>query len=607
MRQLLALTAREIVDRRSFIWATLMAAVLPWVFDLSPAHGPRIREVLQVLVAIAWPFGLALGLGSSVVAEDVTHGRLSFYFSRPCSGSAIWGAKMGAALVLALGSLVLLLAMCSMGSAGPAEGFFSPLSIAGWLALGIVAAIVVSNAVAVAARSRDGLFGWDLIIGLVLVGLAATLIAHVVLAGAPFLARDLALWCAAAFVVGTAASGLVHISAGRGSARRGHLFLSGTAWGTLGVSLLVAAAYGHWVLNPSPWDTGAEAWEGSVSANGRFATFHAPNDRGRPGFLPVFLVDLSTGKHRVLPTAGLSFGGPSRVSADGRVAVSLAPGLVGHTLIVRRLAEPGWPAHERRLWGYHRGMVAGLSPDGSTALVWRGGSVEIWNLDAMRIVSAIELRSPWSFDGYAFLGSSKVRIASLDPSRDAAVIREVDVTRRTTRELAAVSNVLATLDLGPEAGLFVTKDGQLVAWRPAGVQTLLSDLGRGRSYRRPSGMVLPDGRLAALVPSTADFRLMTWDAAGRSVADVHLPQNVGLPSFFGETPQGWLAIGRPGSSRTIFVDVATGRIERDVDDLVPLGDPAAGIYVDLHHQLVRFDPVTGSRTVVLPVHGVEAP
>src|ERR1700748_572845 len=72
--------------------------------------GSRYLLVGSLAFASAYALALAGALGATVIGKELREGRLSFYFSRPLSGTALWFGKLLAAailLILAFGIVAL--------------------------------------------------------------------------------------------------------------------------------------------------------------------------------------------------------------------------------------------------------------------------------------------------------------------------------------------------------------------------------------------------------------------------------------------------------------------------------------------------------------------
>jgi hypothetical protein len=104
MRQVLAVAAREFVERRLVIASGAVLAVLILFTPLLPGVGGFSRGDI-VGVASGWVSVMillvgALIMGMTSINGDLTERRLGFYFSRPMSGFAIWLGKVAGTLAV---------------------------------------------------------------------------------------------------------------------------------------------------------------------------------------------------------------------------------------------------------------------------------------------------------------------------------------------------------------------------------------------------------------------------------------------------------------------------------------------------------------------------
>ncbi len=110
MRSLASVFAREIRERRFTFLAALAAGLFafPLAWAAQKTSGFAFRECLS---ALAYPlaaflgFGLAAGLGATILGRDLSENRLGFFLSKPVSSLGLWAGKMGAAYALVLGSV----------------------------------------------------------------------------------------------------------------------------------------------------------------------------------------------------------------------------------------------------------------------------------------------------------------------------------------------------------------------------------------------------------------------------------------------------------------------------------------------------------------------
>ena len=112
MRGLWAIVVRELRDKRTLLIGALVLGVIPWIAPFMPGlhhfRADDVRGAFMMLLGISLPPALGLGLGASVVGDEVAGRRLGFYFARPLGAWAIWGGKMLVALLVPVTAVVLI-------------------------------------------------------------------------------------------------------------------------------------------------------------------------------------------------------------------------------------------------------------------------------------------------------------------------------------------------------------------------------------------------------------------------------------------------------------------------------------------------------------------
>ena len=250
MTGFVAVARREIVEHRAVFLAALAAGFIPFaapaVRGLSGADAAEVRGLAAMFVATAFAVGLALLLGSSVIARDLSARRLGFYFSRPLSSEAIWEGKLAGASILVLGaaSLALLPAL-----------FVSPRLLAAWALLPMGLLILpIAHALSVLFRSRSPRLALDFL----LAGLAAGIVAIAARALTGEMVGQAVEWGLTVFGVivwiGFLAAGIVSMAHGRVDIRAAHASLSTVLWTVALSGALLFAGLATWVLSAGPSD-----------------------------------------------------------------------------------------------------------------------------------------------------------------------------------------------------------------------------------------------------------------------------------------------------------------------------------------------------------------
>src|SRR5687768_5527131 len=98
----LIIAVRELRERARLFAICAALAVLPFLATLLPGARNDRADVIGAVssfLALAMALGSAAAFGGSTVMRDMVERRLSFYFSRPISPSALWIGKAAASIL----------------------------------------------------------------------------------------------------------------------------------------------------------------------------------------------------------------------------------------------------------------------------------------------------------------------------------------------------------------------------------------------------------------------------------------------------------------------------------------------------------------------------
>jgi hypothetical protein len=628
----LALVRRELVERRGIVWGVVAMVALPLLARFLPGLRPETaREAqgtLALLATFTLPTALALGLGASAVGEDLACGRLGFYFSRPLSAWGLWAAKMAVPALLALGAWAALVPQLSMPSRSASA--FSALDepVLLWSPAVLVALVLLANVASVAYRARDGLFWLDLA-ALVAVAAASLIVgSRLYEAGAVRTLPRLLVPATVGVTVFAGLAGLLQVVQGRSDVRRGHRVLSSVFWGGVGATVLMSAVFAGWVLAAGPADLGV-IFCGGALASSEGATVAFPADGERAGYRPGFLLDTASGRFEAFPLERCSGLG---LSADGRRAVWVEGGRPP-VLVVGRLGLGGWSRSTSKLPGAVLGASAvsmvGLDRDAQRAVVATPDRIWVVDTDSGAELSSAAVAGA---ERATFSGSS-VRIYAVDSRSVTATL--LDLRSEKTRLLARVDGAGWLRDVRDGRALVGRADrGIWLVEEDASVRSLLEV--EAGSLVADAGL-LSGGRVAAIVRRSPTIPVMpsqlraspphrdtlvVWDAPGAEPRRLPLE----TATWMGAEPrEGWVTLGQvlPESERhSSIVDLKSLRVVRTEPGLVPAllkrswlgptapiapGSPGTRLFVTPDRGLVRLDPETGRREVVLRRSGSSGP
>ncbi len=647
MRAFLAVLWREMAERWLIAVAAAVLSLVPLaapLLEVPGYRGPDLRGGVALGLSLIVSLLLALMLGSSILARDLGERRLGFYFSRPLPGLAIWGGKLAAAFLLALGSGLLVgLPAVLLGDGVDLSGYWGTsfslrLGLAanlGLWAAALALLVLLANAVSTMIRTRSPWLLLDLAAATLLAAFLWVESNRLLAAQAvdAFFGAGLGLLIAG--VVALAAATAVQVVRGRTDARLGHRLLSLTLWGLLGVSALAAAGFGRWVLAASPKDLTHVLYVDPAPA-GDWVTLSGIA-QGRAGFQPTFLFDTRSGAYARIPGANWLYGvwDGAVFSADGRRAVWLE----------REGGDP-FPLHVRRLdldrpgarpvslqvafdAGYPKDLV--VSPDGRRFAALHRGRVLAWELDTGRALLSIPI--PPGFDAgqqiLRFLPSGNLRFYALRRASLSLAGRETRNSILAADIDPGTGRVARSRNLPVDAGWMtaVSPDGDriLVEQRTMtaplelrvvdlATSTVVSRTGTKGTLTRAA--FLRDGRLVIWSRRDRDATVLLLDHRGVEVRRFMMKaERLGVAA---QPAPGRLVLayappkrdGKERALRSAVLDLDRGSLKILGEGLVAVGSPGltpgspgTRLFWQDGGGLVEVDPTTGRRRVILKQKG----
>jgi hypothetical protein len=624
MSGFVAVTWREIAERRKILYAAAAAALIPLILPairrLSPNEVAEARGWTALMTATAFAVGLCIALGSSLLVPRIATRRIAFDLARPLSAAAIWFGSMAATAALALASAAIIWIPARLAGARNVAGELVKNPTLGRVTLLILfAALLVLFAVAhggtLIVRSRSPWLAVDAILCaacILAIGATVSRLPERFALG-PRLAclLGIAVVAGAAFVAG----GYASIERGRTEAPAAHGALSTVLWAVLVPAVVAAYAYASWVMAASPGDLPASPGGFSVepAASGPWVRA-AGSARHADAY---FLLDTASGRFVRAQTPDWR---EPALSRDGRRAAWIEAEERGGPYPVRmlHLDEPrAVPVVTRILMSTYPSLLV-LSPDGSRLATWEQGILSIHDVDVQRTLASVKVPvgEKESLSG-VFVGPDAFRLFRRG---DRAVeILELGVATRSlkTRGRIEASAGLRFLSADPEGARLVTLEGAEPRARlyDAANGSLLASLADGPSDSRWP-VFLPDRRIVVSEKNAKVRVLRVFGPDGSAQKTIELPAMDAL-SFGGEASPGLLCLGfgdateggAPFQYKAWLVGLDDGSLRKIADDLGPLhlrqatpdlGSEATKLfYGPGQRSLVRLDPVTGERRVVL--------
>jgi hypothetical protein len=398
MTKVFAIAQREIAER-AFVFAAAAAfALAPLLVFLTPAQRPReFAAATDIVIAIAFILGLGVLLGASLIGREAREQRLSFYFARPVSGSAVWWGKLlgGVALIVGVTAIEFVLPLMYWPDT---HNLFSYRSLIGFLVVTSIVSMLVVNVVAGMVRSRSPLVIVDLVAAVLFIAIAALIIIPFAIDGATVLISVVGDFIAGATLLALAFAGAWQLERGRVDVRRSHRELSRFVWGSLGIVLAIAGSYAVWVRAADPFDPSnfVSVHGGPLAVVNDRALFH--KEARLPlhfDYHPAFIVNRTNRSYvRVSWQAllyGLHFNNPGTAVAWPAPRFDLTRlRFTGDTLQVARL-DDGKPRVIDTGLKWSRGEQFAVSPAADRIAITNSDRLEVHDIVADRLVAVARL------------------------------------------------------------------------------------------------------------------------------------------------------------------------------------------------------------------------
>lgn len=643
MKGFLAVLRREVEERWLLALAALLLGLAPLLAPLLPLgthrQGPDLRAGTALALALIVSYLLALVLGSTVLARDLAERRLSFYFSRPLPGWAIWAGKLVGAAVLSLGAgLLVLLPSLLLGDRidpgglwGPGLPWGSRLGLNAVLWAGTVLVLLLgANALGVMVRSRSPWLLLDLAAAAATAVLAWTLGARLLVAGAYGALIRGELGLLAGMLLSLLAASAVQVIRARTDLRRGHRLLSLALWALMGVSLAALWGYTRWVLAVTPRDlVKIEAVQPAPAGDWAAVQGIA---WGRAGYRPVFLFDTSSSRFFRLQTAYGSWGGVT-FSGDGRRAVWLVPNgspilpLAVHRLDLQRPDSKPVATPISFTGDYPESIV--LSREGRYLASIHHGRIVVEELEEGRLLLSepVPPGQSWGREWLRFLDDGKLRFFSTRQMESAPGSRD------GRREMHLLDYDVEAGRVARSLRIPLTDDQMFSGFSPDGRHVLLEsrderpilsnlwifDVLTGETSPpitlqkiRGTAAFLKDGRVLVSLRARGRLDLRLLDVRGTELRRFELP---GVHLRLGGQPgPGHVVVGTAAQTnvkargwRSFLLDLERGTARPLGEGLVPAGwlwlptgSLGAELFIREKGGLVRVDPFTGRTRVVIP-------
>jgi hypothetical protein len=654
MRAFAAVFTREVFERRFAFVVAFAAGFVPLIGSL--AYGWRSPDAAEgrVLVALVGATALsaafAILLGASVIVGDTREKRISFYFSRPVPSGALWAGKLLAAIVITLATAFLAFAPGWLSGPGRMRGIwgFNPgpgETLLGALALALAVLLVLgSHAVVTFGRLRSPWVALDLILGPALVFLAAVFLRSLArdsLAGyygsdGVNLVEVAVIVLAAAFIVALVLATFFQVAEGRTDARRAHGAFSVVLFGVSGAAVVLVGGYAWWCAAAKATDLVSVLGGVQTAPRGPWLAAGGSLRAGRGS--GSFLFDTVGGPSLRLHGWNVAFSQDGTRAAWGEQRFGFFERKDNRSdVFVADLASGRVVATGLECAGSWSDLA--LSPDGRRLAARDGRTIAAYDISDTsnpRQLAVFQVES--GVRSFAFVDADTLRLfpsvinarnqgpagAWLEITELSAPSKKSLVTGRFNPE------TLPYLRLTPDARFFVgtrrlTDDAygkQAITLHDGRTGALVATL--AEDLRSPQLRFMADGRM--VVAGIAGLRagLLTFESEKAPPRALDLGPAASI-LLGGEIAPGRVAVAlnpfqrndaasRP-AWKLAFVDVATGAVSPGPAGLVPAnrfgwwfspvmppaeaGSPASSLFLDAEDRLVRLDPATGAKTVLL--------
>ncbi|HUP64137.1 MAG TPA: hypothetical protein VM557_02500 [Thermoanaerobaculia bacterium] len=620
MRHILAITARELQERRLVFLAAFLAGVVTILVAYFRSFGMGREDSLIVgafsMIAV---FSIGVGLlgGASMMARDLVERRMSFYLARPVSMMEIWGGKMLAALVLALLSATIVVIPIVLVGGRPLLAGLQREDVGGVVslsALGAVAAVALGHYLSITARSRSTWVALDLVAPLLLAIPIAMVVRWFAGGSAVKLIGGSAVALVTAFVLLLWISSAVGLARGRAELREVHKRTSILLWGGMAIVVASFLAFGGWVRSAGPEDIRSfYSVDPSPSGDGVVVSGRM---RGRADYFSTFYLTADGRSERITPSSETIY------SADGRVAVVCER---GGALLPSVFAERGCDAVEvlrfdgngvssrRTTISFRDDNTKVLSPNGSLMAAISNNTFTVWNLAREQMMASARMPAALGVRRLGFMDETTIRFigtANVE-GQNHVEVHEFDLSEKAWRTVSSVlrdgeSSIMSSHSL---ATYFINASNGRSLHDSATGNVLLTIPGATR--RTGWAVFLHDDRV--LLYDRPAGRLYLYAQRGELIREIVVPANSRL-TWPSEPSPGWLALSEwemgedEPWKRLWLVNLETGESIKKESDLRALigwsgpsekpGSFGSRLFITPDDRLVYFDPFSGERRPV---------
>ncbi len=661
MKGLIQLTLRELVARRQVFLLAAIIAPLPFLLPFLPAlksYDPTsLRATSALALAAGFTVALSLILGATVIGRDLSEKRFGFYFSRPLSGLTVWAGKMTGVLILIASVVLIVLLPTFLGTLLPGadaargHGVFLEVFKAPAMALSLfcVALLIgLAYTLSILARAQSAWIILPLAVGIAAASVAWHSAIPLGLIGSPMFISILLLL--GGLLVSLYAAGLFQVLLGRADLKRGARVLALALSGGLLISASVHAGYSAWIRSAEPQDL-YFIDEAMAGGEGSWVYLSGQVKRGGTSYSQSFLFNTDS-KHWLRTDVPWRGANTVAFTPDGRrvvwlqyVARSWGRDLAAQIWTVDLGEAENQPEQVLELDQWVRNLA--LSADGERLALVIENDLQVFDLDSGQMLATTRTCRDLRYHRVMFQSPNLVRfyrmalpgeMAGLYPDlpegqddRGGVVIAEFDVARGDFHRTGFIPNAANGLyraswsrDTKRMTIQKRDEDNGSIYLHDGRTGESISRLDQGNWSFSDSAHLLFDGRIAILRRVEDSTELVLYSPEGTVLRTIRIAEGWG--TIHGEVAPGLLALRvtrtlskKPkvqlqtecylanlddGDCRLLGREVrpviGSGRGVAGIFGAWPSpGSPGSSLYIEDHSSLVRLDPVTGERSVIL--------
>ncbi len=554
MRTTMAIMVRDVVARRELILLAVAVAVmislLPFLPNIVDYEKADVRTVASGVSALALGCILALLFGVTIFGNDLSEGRLGFFFSRPVSGFAIWWGRLLAAMALVwiVEIIVLIPALYHEGiRLVTSRDITDLLTILAYVVLPLLF-FLLAHWLSILVRAGTPWLFLDLGGAIVFAIFAWLNVSALIEIGAPIALSVVGAGLVVAILVSLSVGGAVGIAAGRVDLKRVHSSNSLALWSTMAVLLAAITVYTGWLRNFGPREF-VDVEVITISPDGNWIDVLGTAEN-RLDIRRRYLVSTTSERWMRLPSGWRGTVNPVSFSADSSAAIwrGRAAGEEPRSLWWADLGRTD-PSPKTTNIVVSPESVLSISAGGSHLAILEDGTLSVYALAEEKLMKAIRLADELRKSAVVFTSGQTLRLFNRagEDAEGPLRIAEIDLA---TGEVVVMGEIRGVgelqwfaVDGSLEHMIVSTKSADDLASKRSLYDATNGTLLRALETAGFPGF-LSDGRLVFVSRTDDPLRLTVETIDG----DQHVTHEIGEaaePTISGEGMAGHVVMSRP--------------------------------------------------------------